>query len=757
MEEATIPVREQHRFSVDRLKRYLSASSVSSNILSVRQYSAGQSNPTFLIQTPSKSYVLRKKPPGELLPGAHKVDREYRVQKVLFSVGFPVPQPLLHCTDVEVIGTEFYLMEHIKGRIFKDFRLPGMSPAERTALYVAAVEVLAKLHSLQLASLNLEGYGRGSGYCKRQVSTWTKQYTAAAHRDIPAMNELSAWLMNNLPSKDNEVTLVHGDFRLDNLIYHPTEARVIAVLDWELSTTGQPLADLAYFLMPHYWPRSLSVISTMGSLKAIEGIPSVDDLISIYCRCRGIPSALPHLNFYLALSVFKMAGIAQGIYARHLLGNASAPNAAQFGQCVEPLAEVALQLAQRSLAGETEDRLFLQTAKGQAVLQQVKDFMRQYVLPAQEVRATQRWHTPQIIEDLKVKAREAGLWNLFLPAVSGLSQLDYAYIAEETGRCVFAPEVFNCQAPDTGNMEVLHMFGSEEQKRKWLEPLLRGEIRSCFCMTEPDVASSDATNMGCTFHRNEDNYIINGKKWWISGAGNPKCKVAIVMCKSTSQDVGSRHGQHSMILVPMDTAGVKLIRPLTVFGQDDAIHGGHFEVHFDNVCVPASNIVLGEGRGFEIAQGRLGPGRLHHCMRAVGVSELALELLCQRAATRRTFGKKLYQHEVIAHWIAECRLMIEQTRLLTLHAAHALDTVGIRAARKQIAMIKVAAARMACKVVDCAIQVYGGAGMSQDFPLAQMYSYVRTLRIADGPDEVHLSSIAHLELRDQLKRAQAKL
>uniref|UniRef100_A0A665X821 Acyl-CoA dehydrogenase family member 11 n=1 Tax=Echeneis naucrates TaxID=173247 RepID=A0A665X821_ECHNA len=632
---------------------------------------AGQSNPTFLIQTPSKSYVLRKKPPGELLPGAHKVDREYRVQKVLFSVGFPVPQPLLHCTDVEVIGTEFYLMEHIKGRIFKDFRLPGMSPAERTALYVAAVEVLAKLHSLQLASLNLEGYGRGSGYCKRQVSTWTKQYTAAAHRDIPAMNELSAWLMNNLPSKDNEVTLVHGDFRLDNLIYHPTEARVIAVLDWELSTTGQPLADLAYFLMPHYWPRSLSVISTMG-------IPSVDDLISIYCRCRGIPSALPHLNFYLALSVFKMAGIAQTLFnGMHL--------------CVQ------------------------------------------------------------------VKAREAGLWNLFLPAVSGLSQLDYAYIAEETGRCVFAPEVFNCQAPDTGNMEVLHMFGSEEQKRKWLEPLLRGEIRSCFCMTEPDVASSDATNMGCTFHRNEDNYIINGKKWWISGAGNPKCKVAIVMCKSTSQDVGSRHGQHSMILVPMDTAGVKLIRPLTVFGQDDAIHGGHFEVHFDNVCVPASNIVLGEGRGFEIAQGRLGPGRLHHCMRAVGVSELALELLCQRAATRRTFGKKLYQHEVIAHWIAECRLMIEQTRLLTLHAAHALDTVGIRAARKQIAMIKVAAARMACKVVDCAIQVYGGAGMSQDFPLAQMYSYVRTLRIADGPDEVHLSSIAHLELRDQLKRAQAKL
>uniref|UniRef100_A0A4W6D0P3 Acyl-CoA dehydrogenase family member 11 n=1 Tax=Lates calcarifer TaxID=8187 RepID=A0A4W6D0P3_LATCA len=742
MDELTTPVRQQHKFDVGRLQRYLSVK-LSSETLTVRQYSAGQSNPTFLIQTPTRSYVLRKKPPGELLPGAHKVDREYLVQKALFAAGFPVPQPLLHCTDVEVIGTEFYLMEHVKGRIFRDLRLPGVSPAERAALYVAAVEVLAKLHSLDLASLNLEGYGRGPGYCKRQVSTWTKQYTAAAHRDIPAMNELSDWLIKNLPANDNGVTLVHGDFRLDNLIFHPTEARVMAVLDWELSTTGQPL-DLFH-------------------LSLVSGIPTVGDLISIYCRCRGIPAALPQLNFYLALSVFKMAGIAQGIYARHLLGNASAPNAAQFSQCVEPLAKVALQLVRRSLTGPAaaeEHSLFLQTAEGQAVLQQVKDFMRQCVLPAQEVICAHRYtlyNNNNVYLCVQVKAREAGLWNLFLPAVSGLSQLDYAYIAEETGRCFFAPEVFNCQAPDTGNMEVLHMFGSEEQKKKWLEPLLRGEIRSCFCMTEPDVASSDATNMECTLHRDEDSYVINGKKWWSSGAGNPQCRVAIVMCRGGSQDVSSRHGQHSMILVPMDTPGVKLVRPLTVFGQDDAIHGGHFEVHFENVRVPVSNIILGEGRGFEIAQGRLGPGRLHHCMRAVGLAELALELLCQRAATRRTFGKKLYQHEVVAHWVAECRLMIEQTRLLTLHAAHALDTVGSRAARKQIAMIKVAAARMACKVVDCAIQVYGGAGVSQDFPLAQMYSYVRTLRIADGPDEVHLSSIALLELRDQLKKAQAKL
>uniref|UniRef100_A0A3Q2XTC5 Acyl-CoA dehydrogenase family, member 11 n=1 Tax=Hippocampus comes TaxID=109280 RepID=A0A3Q2XTC5_HIPCM len=296
-------------------------------------------------------------------------------------------------------------------------------------------------------------------------------------------------------------------------------------------------------------------------------------------------------------------------------------------------------------------------------------------------------------------------------------------------------------------MEVLHMFGSEEQKKMWLEPLLRGEMRSCFCMTEPDVASSDATNMACSLHREEDQFIINGKKWWSSGELRPSLCLYLYESPNVTP-----HARHSMILVPMDTAGVKLIRPLTVFGQDDAIHGGHFEVHFENVRVPASNILLGEGRGFEIAQGRLGPGRLHHCMRAVGLAEMALELLCRRAASREAFGKKLYQHEVVAHWIAECRLTIEQTRLLILGAAHVLDTLGSRTARKQIALIKVAAARMACKVVDCAIQVFGGAGVSGDFPLAHMYSYARTLRIADGPDEVHLSTIARLELRDQLAK-----
>uniref|UniRef100_A0A8C9TRW3 Acyl-CoA dehydrogenase family member 11 n=1 Tax=Scleropages formosus TaxID=113540 RepID=A0A8C9TRW3_SCLFO len=753
MEDEITPVREQHKFNVANLQRYLSGKirAISQeDEFTVQQ--RGQSNPTFLLRNHRGSWVLRKKPPGDLLLRAHQVDREFRVQEALFRIGFPVPEPLLYCTDVSVIGTEFYIMEHVQGRIFRDLRLPGASATERAALYVAAIEVLAKLHRVDVTAVGLDGFGKGPGYCRRQVSTWTKQYKATAHRDIPAVDRLSDWLTNNLPADDTETTLVHGDFRVDNLIFHPTEARVLAVLDWELSTAGQPVADLAYFLLPFYWPGTFSASSPHEP-------PAPDDLLAIYCRCRRIPPVVPRWNFFLALSAFKLAGIAQGIYARHLLGNASAPDAHKFGDSVEPLAEVGLQgrfLGDSVKPGGSrppaaDPRLFQQTPKGREMLQKVREFMRLHVFPAEQVSVCR-----EPASTLRgAKARAAGLWNLFLPAVSGLSQLDYAHIAEETGRCFFAPELFNCQAPDTGNMEVLHMFGSEEQKRRWLEPLLRGEIRSCFCMTEPDVASSDATNMECSLRKDGDQYVINGKKWWSSGAGSPHCKVAIVMCRNKSHD--PTHREHSMVLVPMDTAGVELIRPLTVFGEDDAIHGGHFEIRFDDVRVPLSNIILGEGRGFEIAQGRLGPGRLHHCMRAVGLAERALELLCQRAAERRTFGKKLYQHEVIAHWIAECRIAIEETRLLTLQAARCLDVGGGKAARKQIAMMKVAAGRMACEVVDRAIQVHGAAGVSDDVPLARMYAYVRTLRIADGPDEVHLSSIAGMELRDQLRRVSARL
>ena len=399
---------------------------------------------------------------------------------------------------------------------------------------------------------------------------------------------------------------------------------------------------------------------------------------------------------------------------------------------------------------------FAYSPKVKDLAARVTRFMDENVYPAEPVFATEveanrrrgnAWVPTKVMEELKAKARAAGLWNLFLPESdlgAGLTNLEYAPLCEIMGRSWIAPEAFNCNAPDTGNMEVLVRYGTDAQKKRWLEPLLRGEIRSGFAMTEPDVASSDATNIEASIVRDGGDYVINGRKWWTTGGPDPRCRILIFMGKTDPANA-DRHRQQSMILVPVDTKGVRLVRALPVFGYDDAPHG-HAEFDFENVRVPADNLLLGEGRGFEIAQGRLGPGRIHHCMRLIGQAERALEAMCRRASSRVAFGRAVADRTVTQERIANARILIDQARFLVLHAAWKMDVAGNKAAKKEIAMIKVAAPNMACQVIDWAIQAHGGGGVSDDWPLAHAYAHARTLRFADGPDEVHRNQVARYEL-----------
>jgi acyl-CoA dehydrogenase family protein 10 len=752
--------------------------------LNVRQFKHGQSNPTYLLTDEAgHRWVLRKQPPGALLSKAHAVDREYRIMHALGRVGYPVPEVLLLCLDPDIIGTPFFIMKFVEGRVFADAALSGMTCSERREIYQELVHVMAALHGLDYKKLSLENFGRTGNYYERQVATWTAQYRASATEHSESVERLIVWLNQNIPRGPNAevTTIVHGDFKLDNVIFHPILPKIIAVLDWELSTLGNPLADLAYSCLPYHVR-----LPSADLVGGVDGVPSESDYLALYFRLTGRPP-VPKWHFYIAFAAFRLTAIAQGVYKRSLQGNASSVNASNFGAIARYLADSAWELVQKEerhappkevqiVPNPTTSSSFdstqpyirreLSAPPAEPVWQEVSPksvelqkklwkFMQDHIFPieaeilAHHLDPEKKWTVLPQIEDLKAKAKAQGLWNLFLPkekgSDEGLTNLEYAPLAELMGYSVhIAPEVFNCNAPDTGNMELLLHFGTPDQKKKWLLPLLNGEIRSCFGMTEPGVGSSDATNVECSIARQSDHYLINGRKWWITGAAHPLCKICIVMGK-TQPNLANKYRQQSMILVPMDTPGVRVIRPLMAFGYDDAPFG-HCEISFENVRVPLENILGGEGRGFEIAQARLGPGRIHHCMRVIGLTERCLTAMIRRVKSRKVWGKLLAEQGSIQMDIANSRIEIDQARLLVLKAAQMMDTVGNRIARKEIAMIKVAAPRMAQRVINRAMQSFGAAGMCNDYGLAPAWVSARVLSIADGPDEVHLMTVARLEL-----------
>lgn len=665
----------------------------------------------------------------------------------------PVPTTFILSEDTSIVDTPFYIMNYVKGRIFKDPLLPDLTPKERKEVYEEAMRVLAKLHDIDHSSLGLERFGSSGNYYERQISRWSGQYQKSKIKEDPEMDKIIEWLRRNVPHVQT-TSIVHGDFRIDNLIFHPTEPKVVAILDWELSTIGHPYSDLAYFCMPYLLPPGLQSNSGFGDIDfKAHGIPTQSELLGIYCAFRNIQK-INVFNFYQSFALFRAAAILQGVYKRSLEGNASSSNAKMVGAFYELLSKLAWKVA--SSSENKEDitmSIFPLSDEAKSTILKVKQFIETFIYPQesilleQEISYGKEWKKLPLIEELKDKAKEQGLWNLFLPYPSkngkGFTNLEYAFMCELMGRSIlFAPEVFNCSAPDTGNMEVLEKYGSQDQKNEWLAPLLEGKIKSAFAMTEPGVASSDATNISCEIRREGEYYIITGSKWWTSGAMHPDCKVLIVMGK-TSHD-GPIHKQQSMILIPTSTPGVIIKRHLTVFGYDDAPHG-HCEIRFENVKVPKSNIILGEGRGFEIAQGRLGPGRIHHCMRLIGLAERCLELAVERVWSRKAFKKPLALHGTVMEAIALSRIEIEQARLLTFKSAYSMDKFGNKISKDQIAMIKVVAPRMACKVIDRIIQLFGASGLSSDYPIARAYAIARTLRIADGPDDVHIQQVAKLE------------
>jgi len=798
--------------------------------------------------------VLRRQPAGARLPSAHDVAREFGVQRALGALGFPVPRVLALCRDPGVLGggSEFYLMEHVDGCVLTDPGLRGVAPDVRRGVHLAAARTLAQLHGVRLSQARaLLGEGffprrRGGAaapaapaepgdYCQRQVRRWARQYAAscaqAGWAPDPGMGRLAEALRRHALARAPAQCLVHGDFRVDNLVLDPRSLepgaaaggpRVLAVLDWELSAVGDPFSDVAYFCAFRHMPAEVTLALRApgpgGGLP--EGIPREAEFVAAYCAARGCePPAPADWAFYLGVSLFRAAAIVGGVGARAALGHASAANAKEVGgqgvvaalarrglELLGPLASGPGAAARRRLAGGLGA-----PAPGPApapapagrtleeLRRELVQFMEERVLPAEadfvaHSASERMWEVPPLMEELKREARARGLWNLFLPRDTaaivrqklglgsgagaglrgssgaalpldprvdlgpGLTNAEYALLCEVIGRTPFAAEVFNTNAPDSGNMETIARYGTPEQCREWLVPLLRGEIRSCFAMTEVEVASSDATNMRATVEPADapgggseegGRLVLSGRKWWTSGAMDPRCKLCIFMGRHLDTPGGAgrapSHRQHSMVLVPMAAPGVRIVRPLPVYGWLDAPHG-HAEVHFERVMVPASAVLLGPGRGFEIAQGRLGPGRLHHCMRLVGMAERALELAAERAVRRKVFGEYLAEQGAFIADLAKRRIELEGARLLVLDAASKLDHHGNKDARVSLGIAKVAAPQAALRAIDFAVQTHGGAGVSMDTPLSYLWAGARTLRIADGPDEVHLRSIGKAEI-----------
>jgi len=706
-------------------------------------------------------------------------------------------------------------MEYLEGIIYPDNTLPGVAPSKRRAIYFSTAKTLAAIHRVDVNAIGLQKYGRRDNYCKRQVERWEKQYLASTGEGKPAryqrMLDLARWLKENVPEEDSSAGagtgLVHGDFRADNLVFHPTEDRVIGVIDWELSTLGNQMCDVAYSCLPYIIDATPTERTNYGGFQHTgipDGIPQLEEYLSVYCSFSERPWPAANWKFYIAFSLFRGASIYAGVYHRWTMGNASGGERAKFaGMIANTMVDCACDFINREhvLQGQpsigfqvsaapwqefgreqegsisTKDQgKFVPSEKVMHLRKKLMKFIEDHIYPMEGefyklAQSTSRWTIHPEEETLEALAKKEGLWNLFIPLDSaararkllfedgslvspgssndlllgaGLTNLEYGYLCEIMGRSVWAPQIFNCGAPDTGNMEVLMRYGTKEQQKQWLVPLLEGKIRSGFAMTEPQVASSDATNIECSISRQGDFYVINGRKWWTSGAMDPRCKVLILMGKTDFS--APKHKQQSMILVDINTPGVQIKRPLLVFGFDDAPHG-HAEIVFENVRVPATNILLGEGRGFEIAQGRLGPGRLHHCMRLIGAAERGMGLMVERALSRTAFGKRIAQHGSFLSDLAKCRIELEQARLLVLEAADQLDRHGNKKARGILAMAKVAAPNMALKVLDMAMQVHGAAGVSSDTVLSHLWATARTLRIADGPDEVHLGTIAKLELQ----------